>query len=317
MRGIFDAEDFAPDDALFLCADGEFFFTAESGDGGKRADAAIAKAFPEISRNALQKIFERGLVTREGKPVAKSYRLGGGETLRFTVPPSEPVYAAPENIPLNIVYEDGDVIVVNKPRGMVVHPAPGHTGGTLVNALLYHCGALSRGNGQTFPGDAQGSAADNAGLLRPGIVHRIDKDTSGLIVAAKNDRAHHLLAAQLAERKMLREYQAVVWNNVKEDAFTIDKPVGRHPADRKKMKVFSENPAAGASPEDANKKYRSAVTHVSVLERFGKFTLIQARLETGRTHQIRVHMAGIHHPVLGDTVYGPQKQPFGLSEGGQ
>ena len=201
----------------------------------------------------------------------------------MNIPESVPLEIIPQNIPLDILYEDDDVIVINKPQGMVVHPAPGHYTDTLVNALLYHCGdSLSGING----------------IMRPGIVHRIDMDTSGVIMAAKNNNAHRSLALQLAEHSITRKYNAIVYNNIKEDEGTIDKPLGRNPSDRKKMAVIPGG--------------RRAVTHYRVLDRLGKFTYIEAQLETGRTHQIRVHMTYAGHPLLGDSVYGPKKQPFNL-----
>ena len=212
------------------------------------------------------------------------HRLGGGEAVSVTLPDPEPVDVAPQDIPLDVVYEDSDVIVVNKPKGLVVHPAPGHPDGTLVNALLYHCGeSLSGINGE----------------LRPGIVHRIDMDTTGVIIACKNDLAHNSIAAQLKEHSITRRYQAIVHGALKDDEGVIDEPIGRSPKDRKKMAVNYNNG-------------KSAVTHYKVLTRFKDFTHIECRLETGRTHQIRVHMASIGHPLLGDEVYGSARQPFSL-----
>ena len=202
----------------------------------------------------------------------------------FTIPEIQPVEIVPENIALDIVYEDEDVIVVNKPQSMVVHPAPGHMTGTLVNGLLYHC---------------KNNLSGINGIQRPGIVHRIDKDTSGILVVAKNDKAHQSLAMQLAEHSITRKYHAVVFHAVKQESGTVNQPIGRNPKDRKKMAVTKKNS-------------RHAITHYTVLERLGNYTYIQAQLETGRTHQIRVHMSFIGHPLLGDTVYGPKKQPFSL-----
>lgn len=213
-----------------------------------------------------------------------NYKLREKDIIELTIPDVEPVKIVPENIAIDILYEDSDVIVINKPQGMVVHPAAGHTTGTLVNALLYHCkGELSGINGEQ----------------RPGIVHRIDKDTSGVLMVAKNDKAHQCLALQLAEHSITRKYHAIVLNGIKEDKGTVEKPIGRNPLDRKKMTITEKNS-------------RHAVTHYTVLERLGNYTYIEAQLETGRTHQIRVHMTSIGHPLLGDAVYGAKKQPFSL-----
>ena len=249
-----------------------------------RADAVIARAMPELSRSFVQKLLEEGRVTCRGKPVKKSLRLSAGEELTLLIPEPEELSVAAEDIPLDIVYEDGDVIVVNKPKGMVVHPAPGHADGTLVNALMAHCGQ---------------SLSGINGVLRPGIVHRIDKDTSGLIIAAKNDQAHKCLAEQLKSHTLSRTYECVVIGNMREDSGTVDAPIGRHPTDRKKQCVTEKNS-------------RPAVTHWRVLERFPGYTHLECKLETGRTHQIRVHMASIGHPILGDTVYGQKKPVPGL-----
>jgi len=224
-------------------------------------------------------------VTLGGSPVKKNYKTAPGDVLEAVLPDPEPVAILPQNIPLDVVYEDADVIVVNKPVGLVVHPAPGHPDGTLVNALLYHCGdSLSGINGE----------------LRPGIVHRIDRDTSGLIIAAKNDKAHLALAAQLQDHSLARVYEAVAVGNLREDAGTVDAPIGRHPVDRKKMAIDHKNG-------------RPAVTHWSVLGRYPGYTHVECRLETGRTHQIRVHLASIGHPLLGDVVYGSKKPWPGLA----
>ena len=248
---------------------------------GERLDAFLARSVPDLTRSAAQKLLEDGAVTLNGRPGKKNDRTAPGQTVTAVLPDPEPLDVRPENIPLDVVYEDDDVIVVNKPVGMVVHPAPGHPDGTLVNALLYHCGdSLSGING----------------VLRPGIVHRIDRDTSGLIIAAKNDKAHLALAAQLQDHTLARVYEAVAVGNLKEDSGTVDAPIGRHPVDRKKMAIDRRNG-------------RPAVTYWSVLARYPGYTHVECRLETGRTHQIRVHMASIGHPLLGDVVYG-SKKPF-------
>ena len=252
---------------------------------GERADQFIARLVPELTRSAAQRLLEEGAVTLAGRPVKKNYKTAPGDVLAVALPEPEPVDAVPQDIPLDVVYEDGDVIVVNKPVGMVVHPAAGHPDGTLVNALLYHCGE---------------SLSGINGALRPGIVHRIDRDTSGLLIAAKNDFAHQALAEQLQDHSLYREYEAVCVGTLREDAGTVDAPIGRHPVERKKMAVDRKNG-------------RPAVTHWQVLERYPGHTHIRCRLETGRTHQIRVHMASIGHPLLGDTVYGAKKPVPGLA----
>ena len=250
---------------------------------GERADAALARLAPDLTRSAAQRLLDEGRVLREGRPLRKNDKLQAGDVLALDLPEPQPVALEPEDIPLDIVYEDKDLLVINKPKGLVVHPAAGHWSGTLVNALLYHCrDSLSGINGE----------------LRPGIVHRIDKDTSGLLIVAKNDFAHQALAAQLQDHTLARTYVCLVVGGVREDSGTVDAPIGRHPADRKKMAVV-----AGGRP---------AVTHWTVLERFPGFTYAECRLETGRTHQIRVHMAYLGHPILGDTVYGAKKPVPGL-----
>ena len=252
---------------------------------GERADALLSRLVPDLTRSGAQRLLERGAVTRDGKPVQKNDRPAPGDVLEAVLPDPEPIDVVPQNIPLDVVYEDGDVIVVNKPVGLVVHPAPGHPDGTLVNALLYHCGAsLSGINGE----------------LRPGIVHRIDRDTSGLIIAAKNDRAHLALAAQLQDHSLARTYEAVAVGSLREDSGTVDAPIGRHPVDRKKMAID-------------RKSGREAITHWTVLARYPGYTHVECRLETGRTHQIRVHLASIGHPLLGDTVYGAKRSVPGLA----
>ena len=256
--------------------------TAE--ESGERIDALLARLVPELTRSAAQRLLEEGLVTLGGVPVKKNRRTEPGEVYAALLPEPELPEPEPQDIPLDIVYEDADVVVVNKPRGMVVHPAPGHPDGTLVNALLWHCGESLSGVG---------------GERRPGIVHRIDKDTSGLIIAAKNDYAHLALSAQLADRSLPRVYEAVARGEFREEAGTVDAPIGRHPTERKRMAVTER----GSRP---------AVTHWEVIARYRGWTHIRCRLETGRTHQIRVHMAYIGHPLLGDMVYGAKKPERGL-----
>ena len=249
-----------------------------------RLDAFLASSLDALSRSAAVKLIESGAVTVNGKSVAKNYKLLGTERIEVLLPEPEEIDAQPENIPLDVVYEDADVIVINKPVGMVVHPAPGHASGTLVNALLYHCGDSLSGIG---------------GALRPGIVHRIDRDTSGLIIAAKNDFAHQHLSAQLSDHSLARTYECIVVGNLREDKGTISAPIDRHPVDRKRMAVVHGG--------------REAVTHYEVIARYNGYTHARCRLETGRTHQIRVHMAHIGHPLLGDTVYGAKKPYPGLT----
>ena len=251
---------------------------------GERADAALARLCPDLTRSAAQKLLENGLVTCRGKALKKNDKLTEGDELDVTLPDVREVAIEPENIPLDVVFEDDDVIVVNKPKGLVVHPAAGHWSGTLVNALMYHCrDSLSGINGE----------------LRPGIVHRIDMDTSGLLIVAKNDFAHQSLAEQLKDHSLARTYECIVVGGIREDSGTIDAPIGRHPVDRKKMAVTEKNS-------------KPAVTHWEVLERFSGYTRLQCRLETGRTHQIRVHLAWRNHPILGDMVYGRKKPELGL-----
>ena len=250
----------------------------------QRLDAFLASSLDGLTRSQATRLIESGEVAVNGRAVSKSYKLAGGEDIAVTLPEPEPVEAVPQDIPLDVVYEDADVIVVNKPSGMVVHPAPGHPDGTLVNALLYHCAGTLSGVG---------------GALRPGIVHRIDRDTSGLIIAAKNDAAHQYLSAQLADHTLARTYECIVVGALREDRGTVDAPIARHPTDRKRMAVV-----AGG---------REAVTHWEVIARYPGYTHVRCRLETGRTHQIRVHMAYIGHPILGDTVYGAKKEVPGLT----
>ena len=258
--------------------------TATSEDRGARIDAWLAAHVEGLTRSAAAKLLESGGVAVNGASAAKNYRLTGGETVEVTRPEAEEITVEPQDIPLDVVYEDQDVIVVNKPVGLVVHPAPGHPDGTLVNALLHHCGDSLSGIG---------------GEKRPGIVHRIDRDTSGLIIAAKNDTAHLALSAQLSDHTLARTYECLVMGNLRQDSGTVDAPIGRHPTDRKKMAVEPRNG-------------RRAVTHWEVIARYNGVTHVRCRLETGRTHQIRVHMAYIGHPILGDTVYGNKKPVPGL-----
>ena len=250
---------------------------AQPADSGARLDAWLAGRLDGVTRSGAARLLEQGAVLVDGKPAAKNTRLRGSESVAVTLPEPAPLDAMPQNIPLDIVYEDADVIVVNKPVGMVVHPAPGHPDGTLVNALLYHCG---------------GTLSGINGALRPGIVHRIDRDTTGLIIAAKNDAAHQNLAAQLQDHTLSRIYRCLVVGNLRDDAGTVDAPIGRSTKDRKKMAVTPDG--------------RPAVTHWNVVERLRGCTDLECRLETGRTHQIRVHMAYLGHPVLGDPVYGAE-----------
>ncbi len=251
---------------------------AESGDVGKRADAFFAER-TDLSRSAVVRLLESGHIRINGAAVDKKYKMREGDLCTVILPESQPDEALPEDIPLDVVYEDGDMIVVNKPKGMVVHPAAGNPTGTLVNALLYHC---------------KGSLSGIGGVIRPGIVHRIDKDTEGLLVVAKNDRAHLYLAEQIKTHDVRRVYYALVHGNFREDSGTVDAPIGRHPVDRKKMAVI----------RDPERRAREALTHWTVLERFGRFTLVRCELETGRTHQIRVHMSHLGHPLMGDALYG-------------
>lgn len=257
-------------------------FIIEKENNSVRIDRFLADTCPELSRSRIQKLIKDNCITVNEKPVKSNYRLLTDDKVSLSIPDLKEPDILPEDIPLDILYEDEDVIVVNKPKGMVVHPAPGHYSGTLVNALLYHCkDQLSGINGD----------------LRPGIVHRIDMDTTGSLIVCKNDLAHQSLSEQLKEHSIHRIYIAIVHGNLKDDEGTINAPIGRHPIDRKKMSIHA-------------KVSRHAVTHYKVLERFGDYTYIQCKLETGRTHQIRVHMASIGHPLVGDAVYGPKKCPF-------
>ena len=251
---------------------------------GERLDAALARLVPELSRSQAQRLLEEGLVTFAGKPLKKNEKSRAGMILDITLPEAAETDLQAQDIPLDIRYEDSDVIVINKPKGLVVHPAPGHPDGTVVNALLHHCGDSLSGIG---------------GEKRPGIVHRIDKDTSGLLIAAKNDFAPAHLSAQLKDHSLARTYECIVCGNLKEDSGTIDAPIGRHPTDRKKMAVTEKNS-------------RNAVTHWEVIARYRGYTHVRCKLETGRTHQIRVHLAWRNHPIVGDTVYGHKKPELGL-----
>lgn len=259
-------------------------FEVEQQDDKKRIDVFLSEKISEHSRSYIQKLIRDGFVLVNGQKVKPNFKVKPGCVIDVTIPPPKEISLEPEPMELDIVYEDDDIVVVNKPQGMVVHPAPGNYSGTLVNALLYSCDELS-GIG---------------GVIRPGIVHRLDKDTSGLLVVAKNDAAHRNLAQQIKDRTLKRIYWCIVEKNIKEDKGVINAPIGRHPTNRKKMAVVS-GPTA-----------KPAITHFKVLERFGEYTLVEARLETGRTHQIRVHMAYIGHPVVGDSVYGSRKQKFDL-----
>ncbi len=245
-----------------------------------RLDSFLAENLPELSRSGAQKLMESGDVLVNGKAVKKNYKTRLGDQIQVTLPEPQEVDIQPEDIPLDIRYEDDDVIVINKPKGLVVHPAPGHWSGTLVNALMYHC---------------KDSLSGINGALRPGIVHRIDMDTSGLLIVAKNDFAHAALADQLKDHSLSRIYEAVVVGNIRSDSGTIDAPIGRHPVDRKKMAVTEKNS-------------RPAVTHFEVLNRYQGYTHLRLRLETGRTHQIRVHLSWQNHPIVGDSVYGRGKE---------
>lgn len=254
----------------------------EEQDAEERMDIVLPELLENTSRSSIQKLIEKGNVLVNGVPVtSKKYKLKEGDLVEVRIEDPTPLQAEPENIPLSIIYEDADLLVVNKPKGMVVHPAAGNWTGTLVNGILYHC---------------QGRLSSINGVIRPGIVHRIDKDTSGLLVVAKNDNSHQKLAEQFAAHTITRAYRAIVHNNFTEDEGVIDAPIGRDPKNRLRMAVTERNG-------------KQAITHYKVLERFGRFTYIEATLETGRTHQIRVHMAHINHPLLGDELYGPKKSP--------
>ena len=260
-------------------------FTIETDDVNKRVDVFLSEEMEDVSRSALQKNIEKGNITVNGEKISKNYKLRLGDIVEAELPPPENIDIVPEDIPLDIMYEDDDLIVINKPQNMVVHPAPGHYTGTLVNALMFHCGDNLSGIN---------------GVLRPGIVHRIDKDTSGVLVIAKSDLAHKGLSEQLAEHSMKRVYNAIVYNSFSEESGTVDRNIDRSKNDRKKMAVVMQGG-------------RNAVTHYKVIEKLGKYTWVELQLETGRTHQIRAHMSYIGHPLLGDPVYGPKKCPFNLN----
>lgn len=262
----------------------EFYFVITEDMEDLRVDKCLSELIDSLSRSYIQKLITNGRITVNGKVSKASFRVKAEDKLRVILPPAITPDILPEKITLDILYEDEDVIVVNKPKGMVVHPAPGHYTGTLVNALLFHCGQELSGIN---------------GVLRPGIVHRIDRDTTGSVIACKNDKAHACIAQQLKDHTIVRKYHAIVHGNLKEEEGTIHTLIGRHPVDRKKMAVV-------------NSGGKDAITHYKVLKHFNKFTYIECRLETGRTHQIRVHMAHIGHPLLGDVVYGPKNSPFHL-----
>lgn len=261
-----------------------FEFTISEDMAGERIDVVLSNSLEEVSRSYIQKLIETGKLEINGSFCdSKKIKVSSGDSVKLTFPEPEEIEAKPENIPLDVVYEDDELLIINKEKGMVVHPAPGNESGTLVNAVLYHC---------------KDNLSSINGKIRPGIVHRIDKDTSGLIMIAKSDMAHRALAEQLAEHSITRIYEAIVYNNFIEDEGTVDAPIGRDPKNRLRNAVTDISS-------------RNAVTHYKVIERFGKFTHIEAKLETGRTHQIRVHMAHIKHPLLGDQMYGPKKKVLG------
>ena len=256
------------------------YFSVENDDGA-RIDRFLSEEMPDMSRSRIQKLIKDEDILVNDKPVKANYRLSFDDRIEVTIPELKEPEIVAEDIPLDILYEDEDILIVNKPKGMVVHPAPGHYSGTLVNALMYHC---------------KDSLSGINGVMRPGIVHRIDMNTTGSLIVCKNDAAHQSLADQLKVHSIKRVYEAIVHGNLKDDEGTINAPIGRHPIDRKKMSTHCKNG-------------RNAITHYKVLKRFGNFTYVSCELETGRTHQIRVHMASIGHPILGDDVYGPARCP--------
>lgn len=259
-------------------------FSVDGSENGIRIDRYLSEKNEELSRSYLQKLLKEQGVTVNGREVKANYKVQAGDEIRISLPDLSEPDILPEEIPLDILYEDEDVMVINKPKGMVVHPSAGHTTGTLVNAILFHC---------------QGNLSGINGVMRPGIVHRIDKDTTGALLICKNDVAHRDLADQLKEHSIKRRYRAIVTGNLKDDEGTVEGPIGRHPVDRKKMAINYKNG-------------KEAITHYTVLERFGNATYVECRLETGRTHQIRVHMTSIGHPLLGDEIYGSGKNPYHL-----
>ena len=262
----------------------ENIITIKSDANGIRIDKFIADNLDNQSRSYIQKLIDDGFVTLNDKPVKAKYKIKAGDEFKIVIPEAEELDIVAEDIPLDIIYEDKDILVVNKPKGMVVHPAPGHYTGTLVNAIMYHC---------------KDNLSGINGVLRPGIVHRIDMNTTGSLLICKSDKAHQIMADKFKVHDLTRKYHTIVHGNIKEDDGIINAPIGRHPIDRKKMSTKCKNG-------------RNAITHYKVLKRFGNFTYVECQLETGRTHQIRVHMASIGHPVLGDDVYGPSKCPFKL-----
>ena len=264
-----------------------FCFQISSEQEDERIDKCIASLMDSLSRSYIQKMIREGNVAVNGRPVRQNFRVSADDEVSFLLPEAVEPQILPEDIPLDILYEDDDLLVVNKPKGMVVHPAAGHYSHTLVNAVLFHC---------------RGQLSGINGVLRPGIVHRIDKDTTGSVLICKNDAAHRSIARQLKEHSIVRRYRAIVCGSLKEEEGTVDAPIGRDPSDRKKMAINRKNG-------------KEAVTHYRVLQRFSGYTCIECRLETGRTHQIRVHMASLGHPLLGDAVYGPKKSPFSFLEG--